>query len=134
MFGLTDYVILVVVRSVLTLDKKPTDFFSQYKTVRIAAERTINADIPGNQHAREDIQKQAYPSELITQVKQAYGLAGVPYSQYTAFRSNNKLRLSDQVNNGDEILLVSNALLTVTGQYVADAVGRHKILPDRFNH
>jgi hypothetical protein len=133
MLGLTDYVLVTTVNGVLNHHGKPTNFFTPAATVRIAMERALQADIPGNQRARSDIDKQAYPHLVATTVRKVYGLTGANYDQYTAFRNWQKLTLDDAVNNGDEIVLIKNTLLNINRQYIAESIARHRILPSRFD-
>lgn len=160
MFGLTDFVQIITIHGIVAPEKKPTDFFKTYATVRIAAERTMTNDTIGNQQIRSDIDKQCYPHDSVRIVKQAFGLAGVRFDEYTAFRGWRPLSPSEPVTNHDEIVLVNNALLTetksdgctygvavygisqygpcftrlpVNNKFLSEYIGRHKVLPARFD-
>lgn len=128
MLGLTDFVIVTVVNALNAEDKKPTDYFDEFATVRIAMHRTINRDTKGNQYVRSDIQKQAYRSEQVENVRQAYGLTGTNFTTHTPFRNGKEIELDSEVCKNTEIVLVKNGL-NVREAIVASNV--HRVLPER---
>lgn len=128
MYGITDFVIVIVVNNLDDSSKKPTNGFDRYDTVRIAALRSIYADTIGNQHNRSDIQKQAYPASSVQTVRQAYGITGTNYDTHVAYRNGKLLALDDEVINYDEITLIHNDLNTNVAFRTAQV---HRILPER---
>lgn len=128
MLGLTNYVIVIVVNALDADDKKPTDWFDQLPTVRLAALRSIYTDTTGNQHARSDIQKQAYPFDQVSTVRQAFGLTGTRYGTHLPYRNGVQLSLDSAVNRKDEIVLVKVGLDL---DRAFKAVQVNRILPER---
>jgi len=84
MLGLTDYVVVIVVNAALNENKKPTDFFTTANTTMVSATNSVFQSM-GNQHARTNIQKQAYPSDRVKNVRQAYGLTGTNFNTHTPY-------------------------------------------------
>jgi len=128
MLGINNFVIVVVVNALSAEDKKDNNFFDKFKTVRLAALRTINRDIQGNYHSRSDIQKQAYIPDRLKTVKDAYALTGTKFDTHSAWRNGKLLALSDSVSSNDEIILIKDGL--DVSQAIKEA-SRHRILPDR---
>jgi len=126
-FGLRNVVIVIVVNS-LAEGKKPTDHFEKAATVRIAARNTIYQDTIGNQHARSDIQKQAYDPGQVTNVRQAYGITGTNYFTHTPYINGRLVNLDDKVLNNTEVMLVKNELNVARATVAAN---KHRILPER---
>lgn len=127
MYGLTDYVIIIVVNQVFSPLKRPTNYFDTTTDNRLAAEKGIKETI-GNYHARSDIQKQAYHYSKISSIRQAYGITGTKYDTHTPYRNGKQLTLDDKVNRKDEIILVRNDLPV---HVVTPKAGVHRIIPDR---
>lgn len=128
MLGLNDFVIVTVVNALVPEDKKPTNYFDEFATVRIAMLRTIHRDTIGNQHIRSDIQKQAYPSEQVKTVRQAYGLTDTDFTTHTPFRNGKLIELDSEVCKNTEIVLVKNGLNLREAIIVANV---HRVLPER---
>jgi len=128
MFGLTDYVIVIVVNALKHEDKKPTNYFDRTAMVWIAALRTIYTDIIGNQHRRSTIQKQAYPSSSVKTVKQAYGLTGTKFDTYTPYRNGRPISIDSKVNKFDEIILIKDGLDIDEAIKTANI---YRVIPDR---
>ena len=127
MFGLTDYVIVIVVNA-LVEGKKPTNHFDKAATIRIAALNSIYQDTIGNQHARSDIQKQAYPSSEVKNIRKAYGLTGTNYETHSPFINGHRVELDDEVTRNAEIVLIKNGLSVPAATIAAN---RHRIIPER---
>lgn len=126
MFGLTDFVIVIVVNNLLADSKRPTTYF-QSGNIRVAANNAIR-DTLGNPHARSDIQKQAYHYLDVPDIKAAFGLTGTNFMTHTAYRGNLALAPDDAVNRKDQIVIIRDDLdLNVAIQ----AANRFKILPER---
>lgn len=125
MLGLKNFVIIIVVNS---LAEKPTNHFDKASTVRVAARNTIYQDTTGNPHARSDIQKQAYSSELVTTIRQAYGITGTNYNTHNPFVNGRLVDLDNEVLRGTEIVLIKNGLNIL---HATIAANKHRILPER---
>lgn len=128
MFGLTDYVIVIVINALNSEDKKPTNFFDNASTIRVAARNTIYRDTIGNQHARSDIQKQAYLSERVPTIREAYGLTGTRYGTHTPYINGKPVSLDENVIPRTEVVLIKNDLHTSQALKTA---GMHRIIPMR---
>lgn len=128
MLGLTNYVIIIVVNALADLEKRPTNWFDQVPSIRLAALRSIYADTKGNPQARSDIQKQAYPFDQVENIRSAYGLTGTKYGTHTPYRNGVQLSLDDSVRRFDEIVLIRNELNVVQALKAAQV---HRILPER---
>lgn len=128
MLGLNDFVIVVVVNAISEANKRPADFFSQTATITLAAIKTMSQDTVGNPHARSDIQKQAYPSSFVKNVRQAFGATGTNFETHTAYRNGKQLQLDDKVCKNQEIILVKNGL-NVRHAIITGNV--HRVLPER---
>lgn len=128
MLGLTDYVVVIVVNAIDSDDKKSANYFDRTSDIRTAALRSIYTDTVGNQHARSNIQKQAYTSDKVGIVRQAYGLTGTRYSTHSPFRAGKAISLDSTVNKFDEILLIKNRLDVEEAYKTA---GVHRIIPER---
>lgn len=126
--SLNDFIIVTVVNALSADNKKETNYFTTSVTVREAALKTIYKDSIGNQHAKSDIQKQAYPSSLITTVRQAYGLTGTDFTTHTPYVNGRQINLDDKVYKKTEIMLVKNTLNLVEA---IKAASIHRILPER---
>jgi hypothetical protein len=126
-FGLTDYVIVIVVNA-LVEGRKPTNHFDKAATIRIAALNSIYQDTIGNQHARSDIQKQAYPSSDVKTIRNAYGLTGTNYETHSPFINGLRVELDDEIVKNTEIVLVKHGLNVKAATMAAN---RHRIIPDR---
>lgn len=133
MFGLTNYVVVTTVNSVLATNSKPVNYFDTSATVRIALDQSVARDIPGNQRVRSDIDKQTYPHLAANTVRKVYGLTGANFDDYTAYRAWKTLGLDDEVKNRDEILLIHKKLSGINLQYIADSIARNRILAQRFD-
>lgn len=128
MLGLTDFVIVIVINAIDSDEKRSTNFFEQVPSIKLATRRIIYTDTRGNPHRRSNIQKQAYPSDKIQNVHQAYGLTGTNFTTHTPYKNGKQLSLNDNVNRFDEIILIKNGLDTSRAM---KTVNVHRILPER---
>tara|TARA_R100001244_G_scaffold25113_2_gene25362 strand:+ start:26741 stop:27136 length:396 start_codon:yes stop_codon:yes gene_type:complete len=128
MLGLNDFVIIIVVNALSDDEKRPTDFRDQTATVRLASIKTMSQDTIGNVHERSNIQKQAYPSESVKTIKQAYGITGTNFETHTPFRNGKQLQLNDGVSKNQEITLIRNGLNT---KYAIITANVHRVIPER---
>ena len=127
MFGLRNVVIVIVVNS-LVEGKKPTNHFDKATGIRVAARNSIYQDTIGNQHARSDIQKQAYDPEQVTTVRQAYGITGTNFNTHSPYINGQPINLDDEVVRNTEITIIKNGLSV---RHATIAANRHRILPER---
>lgn len=127
MYGLKNFVIVVVVNG---FNQKPTNFFDRATTISVAALNSIKAGTTGNIHARSDVQKQAYPSELVKSVRSAYGLTGTNFDTHTPYISGKKVSLDQALLPETEIFLIKNDLVPSEAIKLA---GVHSVIPSRTN-
>jgi hypothetical protein len=126
-YGLTDYVIVIVVNQVFSPAKRPTNYFDETASISIAAQKGIR-ETRGNYHAKTDIQKQAYHYSKVTTIRQAFGITGTKFDTHTPYRNGKQLSLDDTVNRRDEIMLIQNDL---PSHVAVPKAGVHRILPER---
>lgn len=127
MFGLTDFVIVIVVNAVDS-NKKTTNHFDIVSTTLIAAENSIQQDTTGNPHRRSDIQKQAFPSDSITTIRQAYGFTGTNFNTHMPYVNGKLKSLSDVVRAQSEVVLIKNGIVP---REAFVRITQHRIIPDR---
>ena len=139
MFGINDYVVVIVVNALSTEKppgddpddptpiKKPTDHFSVASDIRTAALNSIHQTV-GNQHSRTNIQKQAYESSRVPTVRQAYGLTGTRYATHLPYKNGRLITLDDKVLRNSEIMLIHKKLNV---KHAVQTASRHRILPER---
>ena len=127
MLGINNYVIVTVVNALA--GGKPTNFFDQASTTRVAAANSIYASM-GNQHAKTDIQKQAYPYKLVKSVRAAYGITGTNFGTHVAYINGQRISPNATLVNGSEIVLIRNDLNPQEAQIAAS---RHQLLPSKNN-
>jgi hypothetical protein len=108
--------------------KKPTNHFDKAATIRIAALNSIYQDTIGNQHARSDIQKQAYLSDDVKTIRDAYGLTGTNYETHSPFINGHRVELDDKIVKNTEITLIKHGLSVKEATIAAN---RHRIIPER---
>ena len=128
MHGLTNFVIIIVINALNHEDKRPTNYFDTTKTLSIATNKILRDETTGNPHSRSNIQKQAYLASQVKTVRQAYGLVGVDWTNYSAYRNNKLITLNDIIRNKDEIIIIKNGLSTREAFLIAN---EHRILPER---
>lgn len=126
MFGLTDYVVVIVVNNLSTEDKRRTNYFDA-GNIRVATNCALR-DTLGNVHAKSDIQKQAYNYQQVTNVRMAFGITGTNFNTHTAYRAGKAISLNNSVCRKDEIILVRNGLDV---NVAIQAANRFRILPER---
>lgn len=127
MFGLTNYVIVIVVNNLSVEDKRRSNYFD-VGNIRVATNCALQ-DTIGNPHAKSDIQKQAYNYLNVPDVKSAFGLTGTNFTSHSAYRAGKILNLNDLVNRKDEIVIIRNGLDVNLALQTAN---RFRILPERY--
>lgn len=126
MLGLNNYVIVVVINA-LSENKKPTNYFDTSPNVMVAAQNSIYASM-GNQHAKTDIQKQAYTPDQVQSIRQAYGITSTKFETHSPFINGQRMSLDGKVVNGTEVVLIKNGLNV---KEALKLVNKHRIMPER---
>lgn len=128
MLGLNDYIIVIVVNAIGP-NKKPTNYFDTTSNIMTAALNSIQ-DSMGNQHARTNIQKQAFPSDLVTSIRGAFGITGTNFNTHSPYVNGQRMSLDANLINKTEVVLIKNDLNV---REALLAASRHQILPSRKN-
>lgn len=128
MLGLNNYVIVIVINA-LSTNKKPTNYFTTTKNTVVAALNSIS-DSMGNQHARTNIQKQAFTPSQVSSVRAAFGITGTNFGTHSAYINGKKMNLNSTVVNKTEIVLIKNGLNVKEALKIAN---KHRIIPERTN-
>jgi hypothetical protein len=128
MASINSYVIVTVVNAI-GADKKPTNFFDKASNIMTAALNSIQASM-GNQHAKTNIQKQAYPPDFVKTIRSAYGITGTNFGTHSPYINGKRMSLDGVLMNGTEIVLIKNGL-NVREALVA--ASQHQVLPTRTN-
>ena len=89
MVSINDCVTVIVVNA-LSANKKPTNCFDNSTTIMNAALNSIQASM-GNQHARTNIQKQAYPLASVGTIRAAFGITGTSFSTHTPYINGQRI-------------------------------------------
>jgi len=139
MFGVTRYVLVTVVRSAAGINYIKNKLTSGVEEtdpelyVALSANKSLR-NRTGNKYKRQNVIKEAFEPEKVKKVYQAYGLVGVKFEEFTAFKRSdldNPIDRNDNVVIGDEIVLINNALLNVLSDHIGLTVSKHRIIPSR---
>jgi len=126
--SLNDVVVVIVVNAI-SIGKKQTNYFDTSVNTITSASNSIQ-DSMGNQHARTNIQKQAYSSTVVKTIKGAYGITGTDFTTHSAYVNGKLMNVSSSLTNGSEVVLIKNDL---NPREALLSASRHQLLPMKTN-